>query len=106
VGINDWTWAVASSSGSRGHSSSVSVRFANPTYVTAQAAISGVGGTDPTAEVGFSGWVDRGQWTQAGHDGYGTWASFVALEHVTQIDFSARTYDAWVNGSAVFYIWS
>lgn len=106
MSITDWTWSVASCGGSGGHSASISLRFADPVYVTAQAAISAVGGSRPTAAVGFIGWVDNGRWTEIADESYGSLAPFIALEQATQVDFGARTYDGWVVGSAVFHIWS
>lgn len=68
--------------------------------------MSGLGGTDPTGEVGFWTYVDGGRYTVIGGDGYGTWAGVALLYHATQIDISARSYDGWVAGSAVGYLWS
>jgi hypothetical protein len=74
--------------------------------ITAQAAVGAYGGADPVGEVGFSGLVRHDQYVTLGNDGYGTWERILFADDVTRIDVSARSYDAWVAGSAVAYQWA
>jgi hypothetical protein len=96
---------VGTAGGSGGSSDSVSWRFARPVTISAQTAISGYGGVDPTGEVGFSAFVQDGIFNPIGGEGYGSWAKVLFAPRVTQVDISARSYSSWVQGSAVAFLW-
>jgi hypothetical protein len=100
-----WWAAVSTPGGSGGSSHSVSLRFGSPRNITAQAAIGGLGGAPPVGEIGFSAYVQDGAYHTLGSDVYGTWAHVFFGNRVTQLDVSARSYDAWVSGSAIVYSW-
>lgn len=103
--VSSW-WATVGTPGGGGFSSgSVSWRFPKPISITAQAAVGGFGGSDPTGEIGFSAFVQDGQFKTIGSDVFGSWAHVLFVDNVTQVDLSARSFDAWVNGSAVAYQW-
>lgn len=104
--VNAWWATVGTAGGSGGSSGTVSWRFPAPISITAQAAIGGYGGVDPTGEIGFSAYVQNGQFFPVGGDGYGSWWHVLFLDNVTQVDVSARSYDAWVAGTAVAYQWA
>ena len=102
---NRWWLIVGTPGGSGGSSASVSWRFGGPLNITAQAAIGGFGGADPIGEIGFSAYVQDGAYHTLGDEVYGTWAHIFFGNGLTQLDVSARSYDAWVSGSAIGFSW-
>lgn len=98
-----WFWRVDTPGGEGESSDSASLRFPSPRNITAQAAIGGIGGSPPIGEVGFSAYVQDGAFHTIGSDRYGSWAHVFFGNRVTQLDLSARSYDAWVSGSAIGY---
>jgi hypothetical protein len=96
---------VANGGGSGGHSATSTLRWPSPLIITAQAAVSGFGGTDQVGEVGFSSYVDAGAFHTIGSDQYGSRGAVFFGGRTTQLDVEARSYDGWVGGGAVVYAW-
>lgn len=103
--IGGWFAKVGNSGGHGYHSSTVSWRFASPVNISAQAAVGSFGGIDLTADVGFSAYVQDGQYHSLGDNRMGTWPHVLWLDRVTQVDISELSYDGFVRGTAVAYWW-
>lgn len=107
MAITGYYWAlVGTPGGSGGSSGSVSWHFPQPLSITAQAAVGSMGGTDTWGEVGFSAYVQGGIYKTIGGEGYGSWEGMFFGDNITQLNISARSYDGWVDGSAMGYIWN
>jgi hypothetical protein len=103
--IGGWFAKVGNRGGKGERSSTVSWRFASPVNISAQASMGAYGGVDPWGEVGFSDYVQDGRHHPPKDDRYGSWAHLLWADRVTQVDISARSYDAYIKGTAIAYWW-
>jgi hypothetical protein len=81
-------------------SSSVTWRFPRGVNITAQAAINGIGGSEPPyAQVGFTGYVQSGQHKVAPH------VPVFFMDDVTELEINAFGFQCWVDAGACGYLW-
>ena len=107
--IYDEAWAFAGTVGGSGpRSGSVTLRWSSPAKVRAQAAITSMGGSEGNrGEIGFSAYVQSGQYHTIGNDRfYTSWAPVFFMDDVTQLDIGARSDDGFVWGGATIMFWS
>ena len=97
--VDVWWAILVAGGGDGGHSSTITWRFGREFAVRASVAMTGHGGGDGhVTEVGFSGFVKDGEYHRIGDDRYSTLSPVVFMDGISEIEMTARSYDAWVKG--------
>jgi hypothetical protein len=102
VAIYDEGWAYLVCDGDESHT--INLRWNRPVNVKGQAALSGLG-QDAICAIGFSAYVQSGQYHTIGSMDRGNWMPVFFMDDVTQLDISARSLQGWMRGGATLMLW-